>query len=104
MDRDLAERIALALEQIALELASAGTLNPSQPSPVPVAMAQPGGFPPLGWICPEHQTRKVVPAGVSQRTGQPYEAFVACGERGCNRKPPRAAAPARALPPGSPLP
>lgn len=43
------------------------------------------------WVCPVHGAMKVVPAGVSQRTGKPYQAFVACPERGCSEKPPRTA-------------
>lgn len=41
------------------------------------------------WVCPEHGTVKTVPAGVSSKTGKPYEAFQACTEYGCNEKPPR---------------
>jgi hypothetical protein len=39
--------------------------------------------------CPVHRALwKVVPAGVSKRTGRPYAAFVACPEPGCDEKPP----------------
>lgn len=51
-----------------------------------------GGSQPVdtgGWVCPVHGTSKVVPAGVSKRTNKPYDAFVACPERGCDQKPPR---------------
>jgi len=41
------------------------------------------------WSCPVHHGSKVVPAGVSKKTGKPYQAFVACSEPGCNEKPPR---------------
>jgi hypothetical protein len=41
------------------------------------------------WSCPIHGTYKVIPAGVSTRTGKPYPAFVACPERGCEQKPGR---------------
>ena len=40
------------------------------------------------WVCPEHGSRKIVPAGVSKRTGNKYGSFVACAERGCDQKPP----------------
>lgn len=95
MNDALAERIATALEQIALEMAQSGTTLPVAPSPA----AQ--RFAPLGWVCPVHGSQKVVPAGVSARTGQPYSSFVACPEMGCNERPPRTAAPlpARALAP-----
>ena len=39
-------------------------------------------------ICPVHRVPwKVVPAGVSKKTGKPYEAFRACPERGCDQRP-----------------
>lgn len=38
--------------------------------------------------CPvHHQTWKTVPAGVSSKTGQPYDAFRACPVRGCAQRP-----------------
>lgn len=42
-----------------------------------------------GWECPVHHTVKVVPAGVSKRTGKSYPAFEVCGSVGCDQKPPR---------------
>jgi len=42
-------------------------------------------------LCPIHNVEfKLVPAGVSQRTGKAYSAFYACPERGCTQKPPSA--------------
>jgi hypothetical protein len=42
--------------------------------------------------CPVHHTPwKTVPAGVSKKTGKPYDAFQACSEMGCNERPRRAA-------------
>ena len=39
-------------------------------------------------ICPIHNSEfKVVPAGVSKRTGKSYDAFYACPEKFCNQKP-----------------
>lgn len=44
---------------------------------------------PDGW-CPVHeQDWKLVPAGVSQKSGKRYNAFWACPERGCTERPPR---------------
>jgi len=40
------------------------------------------------WSCPVHHGSKVVPAGVSRKTGKPYSEFLACSEPGCNEKPP----------------
>ncbi len=37
----------------------------------------------LSWMCPDHHTMKVVPAGTSTKTGRPYSAFKACGTFGC---------------------
>ncbi len=111
MDDRVAERIAAALEQIALELAESNQAAGYQSAPfravsvAPVASAGPfppigGGRPPAPWVCPVHHTSKVVPAGVSQKTGRDYDAFTVCAERDCNEKPPRFAqpAPSRALP------
>lgn len=41
------------------------------------------------WVCPQHGTVKVVPGGVSKRTGNPYDPFFSCTEQNCNQKPPR---------------
>lgn len=39
-------------------------------------------------LCPVHNVAwRVVPAGVSKKTGEPYNAFIACPERGCNERP-----------------
>lgn len=38
--------------------------------------------------CPiHHQPWKIVPAGVSAKTGKPYDAFRACQVRGCDQRP-----------------
>ena len=65
-------------------------VSASQPYQPPVREpAQP--FPPIAtWQCPVHHGNKIVPDGVSSRTGRPYDAFVACSEPGCDEKPPRA--------------
>jgi hypothetical protein len=36
------------------------------------------------------QPWKIVPAGISERTGKPYKAFAACPERGCKERPTQA--------------
>jgi hypothetical protein len=96
MEQTYLERIALALEQIALELvaerAIPTTATVTVPTPEPRTSynspAMPtASFPAIGWTCPEHGGSKVVPAGVSKRTGRPYSAFVACPAPGCDRKP-----------------
>jgi len=39
-------------------------------------------------LCPVHNLEfRLVPAGVSKKTGNPYNAFYACPERGCREKP-----------------
>ena len=93
-------RIAVALEQIALEMAAnapekaqepfrAVQQPPALPSLSAPLSAPQGPFAPIGWRCPVHGGSKVVPAGISAKTGMPYHAFVACPERGCYEKPPR---------------
>lgn len=54
-----------------------------------------------GWVCPIHGKYRVVPAGVSQRTGKPFNAFKACPERGCEHTEDRDAAKA-SQPAGAP--
>jgi hypothetical protein len=75
--------------------------RPAAPSgPTPAAVPPP---PAAGaWACPEHGTSKVVPAGTSKKTGKPYNAFTACGEQGCDQKPPRGQSPSQ--PPPLPTP
>ena len=63
---------------------------PSRPAPAG-APSSPAG----SWVCPEHGSSKVVPAGTSKKTGKPYNAFTACGETGCDQKPPRGPGPAQ---------
>lgn len=39
-------------------------------------------------VCPTHGTPwKIVPAGVSKKTGKPYESFRACSTPGCDQRP-----------------
>ena len=43
--------------------------------------------------CPVHDLAwSLVPAGVSNKTGKPYNAFYACPDRGCDERPPRGVA------------
>jgi hypothetical protein len=43
----------------------------------------------IGWGCPIHGEVEIVPGGVSRKTNRPYNAFLACPERGCDEKGPR---------------
>ena len=57
-----------------------------EPMPVfqPVAPSRNGGTA----LCPAHRVPwRVVPAGVSKRTGRAYAEFKACPETGCDQKP-----------------
>lgn len=63
-----------------------------QPDPIKERIARAEAKGAQKWVCPVHGTSKVIPAGVSKKTGRPYEAFTACGETGCNEKPARRAA------------
>ena len=39
-------------------------------------------------LCPtHHEPWKLVPEGVSKKTGRPYNAFYACPVRGCDQRP-----------------
>jgi hypothetical protein len=40
------------------------------------------------WVCPEHGGARVVPAGVSKKTGKPYPAFRVCMRQECDQKEP----------------
>jgi hypothetical protein len=42
------------------------------------------------WACPIHNDVKVVPGGISKRTGRQYNAFYACPVPGCDQKGPSA--------------
>ena len=113
-DRKVAalERIATALEQIALqgvvdssdkhllELVGLPTAEPPLPTPppdlpitpimqpLPPVQAAPFQFTGPSASCPVHHVAwRTVPAGVSKRTGQAYAAVLACPERGCTQKP-----------------
>jgi hypothetical protein len=97
------ERIATALEQIALNAIPATALPTGEPplptpppdlpvtpimQPLPPVQAAPFQFTGPSAYCPVHrQPWRTVPAGVSKKTGQPYQAFLACPERGCNERP-----------------
>lgn len=100
------ERIATALEQLVLqnlpvtpETAPAGReLQPWDLPPTPVVAPAVTYVPPIAvttiqspapWVCPIHHKVKTVPAGVSKKTGNSYDAFLACPEPGCDQKPPR---------------
>jgi len=110
------ERIAVALERIEAILkpsdlaafhaeaprtapeprhAQSGPIDPEPPFPGPSQEfrqsrdlpAEPfAAFP--RWSCPVHHGSKVVPAGISRKSGKLYSEFVACSEPGCNEKPP----------------
>ena len=41
------------------------------------------------WVCPTHNEARVVPGGVSKKTGKPYNAFRACPEPFCDEAEPR---------------
>jgi hypothetical protein len=79
------------------ELAPAPTAPPPEFAPIPSRTNVPQGevvssIPqqPQG-LCPVHHGpwSKLVPAGVSKKTGNTYPAFWACPETGCNEKPRR---------------
>jgi len=106
------ERIATALEQMALDRAPDHTIPPlmdrdispmGEPpwptqapnlpitpimQPLPPVQAAPFQFTGPSASCPvHHQPWRTVPAGTSKKTGRPYDAFLACPERGCDERP-----------------
>jgi hypothetical protein len=95
------ERIATALEQSVLERIEeevaplpAFSGAPSELPPPPAAPPAPDAYrPPIPAtsytaVCPVHGTPwKLVPAGVSKRTGKPYDAFYTCSNRDCQLRP-----------------
>lgn len=64
--------------------ASWNEISPPEPTFRTIPAAHPGST--TG--CPVHRLAwRTVPAGVSKRTGRPYQAFVACPEAGCDERP-----------------
>ena len=107
MNEETALRIAVALEQLALDLADVtrrmsyeAVRAEVQPTPVREVpqTAQAPSFPPIGWTCPVHGGNRIVPAGISGKTGRPYAAFMVCAATSCEERPPRVASSSRALP------
>lgn len=80
-------RIATALEQLVLN-------GMERPQNAPGLAALPPVRPvaPLAnaGVCPIHNTPwKIVPAGISKKTGNAYDSFAACSVSGCDQRPPR---------------
>ena len=86
-------RIAIALEHVARALAERPAAPVQTQSPTltplpPVAAPQANAAPFDG--CPIHQVPwKVVPAGISKKSGKSYDSFRACSVAGCDQRPPR---------------
>jgi hypothetical protein len=103
------ERIATALEQMALNAIPADALSTGEPPlPTPPADLPPTSptapltatvaLPPVvapqyqftgpSAFCPVHRVPwKTVPAGTSKKTGKPYGAFLVCSVQGCEERP-----------------
>jgi hypothetical protein len=78
-------RLAQAIEQATLAKLDAAPTNAALAQLPPVRLAQETA---LNAVCPIHnEPWKVVPAGISKKTGNPYEAFKACPIRGCDQRP-----------------
>jgi hypothetical protein len=87
-------RLATAVEQQTLALLDQRLPAPVQITTPPLATLPPvqGQAAPVVSVegCPVHrQPWKLVPAGISKSTGNPYDAFRACPVRGCTQRPPR---------------
>ena len=82
-------RIALALEQLTVLIADRS--QPVQNAPGAALTAPPPVRPAPALpaeVCPIHGTPwKVVPAGISKKTGKAYDSFRACSTAGCDQRP-----------------
>lgn len=82
-------RLAAAIEEANRNRGPLAAPQPPQPILAPL--------PPVGHVqastapfdgCPiHHQPWKVVPAGISKKTGKSYDAFRACSVSGCDQRP-----------------
>lgn len=88
------DRLAAVAEQAVLAL----VVDRAPADPFPARLAELDELPPvrapqhapLAGECPIHRVAwKIVPAGISKRTGKPYESFAACPTQGCDQRPPR---------------
>lgn len=80
-------RIAAALEKAFPGQNGVAPAVPARPqlAPLPPVQTTNDG---QANVCPIHNTPwKVVPAGVSKKTGKPYDAFRACSTQGCDQRP-----------------
>lgn len=78
-------RLAQAIEQATLAKLDAAPTNAALAQLPPVRLAESTA---LNSVCPTHnEAWKLVPAGISKKTGNPYEAFRACPIRGCDQRP-----------------
>lgn len=59
---------------------------------MPAATAGPvAARPAAAWVCPFHGSSRVVPGGISKKSGNRYNAFTVCASPGCEERPPRSA-------------
>lgn len=87
--------VTVAVAQSSAANMPADGLDDFENEPLPPAPNEPVAFrgaavqqPVYAEGCPVHRTAwKTVPAGISKKTGKPYEAFRACSEMGCGEKP-----------------
>lgn len=83
------DRLAAAAEQAVLAL----IVDRAPADPFPARLAELDDLPPvrpapLAGECPIHHVPwKVVPAGISKRTGKEYSSFMACPTQGCDQRP-----------------
>ena len=82
-------RIALALEQLTVLIADRSQPVQNAPGAALTALPPVRPAPALpAEVCPIHGTPwKVVPAGISKKTGKAYDSFRACSTAGCDQRP-----------------
>jgi hypothetical protein len=76
-----------AINRLATAIERATTLTPQPPTlaPLPPVLSV---NPVSAGNCSVHRIPwKIVPAGISKKTNKPYDAFLACPERGCDQRP-----------------
>ncbi len=86
-------RLATAVEQNTLAILDSAPITAPRTAPTLAPLPAVSAVPPSSAAfdgCPIHQTPwKIVPAGVSKKTGNAYAAFRACTVAGCDQRPSR---------------
>lgn len=78
-------KLAKAIEHLAEAIEGRHATHAAEEPPHPATVAASG---PVPATCPEHhEPWKFIAAGVSKKTGKPYDAFYVCKVDGCPHRP-----------------